>query len=550
MNIQEIRAKYPQYNNLTDEQLAQGLHKKYYSNMDFADFSQRIGLTNPQESSTVSNAFSGAFSAVSNPIENLAKSLKIKNLNDLTGALSSFDTGYSAGFGRKAGGLLNAVGSYPVDRIAEALGVKNTPTFKDRYNEIVKEANQAQTNYEKENPAEATALQVYGALSSPINKLGAGALTKAKGVLGKIATGAGVGGVTGSIYGAGRAENLEELPQTIIEDVKTGSVIGGAIPAAGQALRGAGKLGSELLGITTGTGARSIEQAYGAGKRGSKSFIENMRGKVNKADVVDAARAELEKLKIAKNAEYAKNIDAIKSDKTQLNLKGVVDKLNKIKSDYNVNGFSKAGKSTRKAIEEVSDVVDEFSKNPQIHNAEGFDALKQRIYDISFPFEERQANTIVKQMGNAVKSEINKQAPTYAKTMREYTDASNTVRELENALSLKEGKSVDTALRKLQSAFRNNVASNYGTRGDLVEKLGGDYLADAIAGQNLADFMPRGLVGRIAGGAGLYAQNIPAILASSPRLVGETAYKLGQASNYMPNISVNPAALYLALQNN
>lgn len=549
MNIQEIRAKYPQYDNLTDEQLAQGLHKKYYPNMDYNDFSQRIGLKTPQESSLTSDALSGAFSAVSNPLGNLAQTLGVKDVNDALGAFTSFDTGYSAGFGRKTGGLLNAVGKYPIDRIAEAMGVKNTPSFMDRYNEIVQTANQAQAEYEKENPTEAAALKVSGAIASPINKIGASAVKNASGIK-KIATGAGVGGVTGSIYGAGRAENLEELPQTIIEDVKTGGVIGGAIPAAGQALRGAGKLGSELLGITTGTGARSIEQAYGAGKRGSKSFIENMRGKVNKADVVDAARAELEKLKIAKNAEYAKNIDAIKTDKTQLNLKGVVDKLNKIKSDYNVNGFSKAGKSTRKAIEEVSDVVDEFSKNPQIHNAEGFDALKQRIYDISFPVEERQANTVIKQMGNAVKSEINKQAPTYAKTMREYTDASNTVRELENALSLKEGKSVDTALRKLQSAFRNNVASNYGTRGDLVEKLGGDYLADAIAGQNLADFMPRGLVGRIAGGAGLYAQNIPAILASSPRLVGEAAYKLGQASNYVPNISVNPAALYLALQNN
>ncbi len=45
MNIQEIRAKYPQYDNLSDEQLAHGLHKKYYSDMDYADFTQRIGLS-------------------------------------------------------------------------------------------------------------------------------------------------------------------------------------------------------------------------------------------------------------------------------------------------------------------------------------------------------------------------------------------------------------------------------------------------------------------------------------------------------------------------
>lgn len=517
MNIQEIRAKYPQYENLSDEQLAQGLHKKYYPDMDFTDFSQRIGLNTE----------------------------KSDNLQDILGAVTSLDTGATGGFGRKLGGLVNAIGSAPVDALLTDKTLSES--FSDRYNEIVKPALEAQEKFSEENPITSTALQVGGAIASPINKLGIGLLSKPASALRKIATGAGVGAGTGAIYGAGRAESLEELPQTIMEDAETGSLIGGGLPAVGQAVKGLGKIGSELLGITTGTGSRSIEQAYKAGKRGSDTFLENMRGKVSKTDVVDAARDELNKLKIAKNAEYSKNMEAIKTDKTTLDLQGVVDKLRGIKKDYNVGGFSKAGKSTQKAIDEVSDIVDEFSKRPEIHTAEGFDALKQRIYDISFPVEERQANTIVKQMGNAVKNEITKQAPTYAKTMKEYTEASNTIRELENALSLKEGKSVDTALRKLQSAFRNNVSSNYGTRGDLVEKLGGDYLADAIAGQNLADLMPRGLVGRLAGGAGVYTQNIPAILSSSPKLVGESAYYLGRASNVLPNVNLNQPAVMLQL---
>lgn len=517
MNIQEIRAKYPQYENLSDELLAQGLHKKYYPDMDFADFSQRIGLNTE----------------------------KSDNLQDVLGTVTSFDIGATGGFGRKLGGVMNAIGAAPVDALLTDKTLSES--FSDRYNEIVKPALEAQEKFSEENPITSTALQVGGAIASPINKLGIGLLSKPASALGKIATGAGVGAGTGAIYGAGRAESLEELPQTIMEDAETGGLIGGGLPVVGQAVKGLGKIGSELLGITTGTGSRSIEQAYKAGKRGSDTFLENMRGKVSKTDVVDDARDELNKLKIAKNAEYSKNMEAIKTDKTTLDLQGVVDKLRGIKKDYNVGGFSKAGKSTQKAIDEVSDIVDEFSKRPEIHTAEGFDALKQRIYDISFPIEERQANTIVKQMGNAVKNEITKQAPTYAKTMKEYTEASNTIRELENALSLKEGKSVDTALRKLQSAFRNNVASNYGTRGDLVERLGGDELANAIAGQNLADFMPRGLVGRLAGGAGIYAQNIPAILGSSPRLVGESAYYLGKASNVIPNINLNQPAVWLQL---
>lgn len=48
-SIKEIRAQYPQYEDMSDEQLAKALHQKFYSDMDFAEFSKRVGLS--QESS-------------------------------------------------------------------------------------------------------------------------------------------------------------------------------------------------------------------------------------------------------------------------------------------------------------------------------------------------------------------------------------------------------------------------------------------------------------------------------------------------------------------
>ncbi len=45
MNLAEIRQKHPQYDDLTDMQIASGLHQKYYSDMDFSDFSQKIGFS-------------------------------------------------------------------------------------------------------------------------------------------------------------------------------------------------------------------------------------------------------------------------------------------------------------------------------------------------------------------------------------------------------------------------------------------------------------------------------------------------------------------------
>lgn len=42
--IADIRAKYPQYQDLTDEQLADGLYKKFYSDMPRDQFNQKLGL--------------------------------------------------------------------------------------------------------------------------------------------------------------------------------------------------------------------------------------------------------------------------------------------------------------------------------------------------------------------------------------------------------------------------------------------------------------------------------------------------------------------------
>jgi len=51
MNLQEIRAKYPQYDDLSDDQVATGLHKAYYSDMPYEDFTRKISYT-PKPPST------------------------------------------------------------------------------------------------------------------------------------------------------------------------------------------------------------------------------------------------------------------------------------------------------------------------------------------------------------------------------------------------------------------------------------------------------------------------------------------------------------------
>src|SRR5690242_19112951 len=49
--IAEVRQKYPQYNDLSDDQFADALHKKFYSDMPADQFRAKIGLAQPQRQS-------------------------------------------------------------------------------------------------------------------------------------------------------------------------------------------------------------------------------------------------------------------------------------------------------------------------------------------------------------------------------------------------------------------------------------------------------------------------------------------------------------------
>lgn len=58
MNLKEFRAQYPQYDDLSDDQLATGLHQRFYSDLPKEDFFKQIGYT--AQAATTSNPLKGA----------------------------------------------------------------------------------------------------------------------------------------------------------------------------------------------------------------------------------------------------------------------------------------------------------------------------------------------------------------------------------------------------------------------------------------------------------------------------------------------------------
>lgn len=302
-------------------------------------------------------------------------------------------------------------------------------------------------------------------------------------------------------------------------------------------------LTKQALGLTTGVGGEAIGEAYKAGKAGGEAgtaFKENLMSRVDPTEVLTAAKQNVAELGRQRQLAYRANMENIKGDKSVLNFGGIDKAL-----EDALSKVSYKGKVTKEAAaQKLGDVqakINEWkSLDPaEFHTPEGLDALKQSIGETleSIPFEASQQRMVVGDVYNAVKNEIVKQAPTYAKTMKAYSEASDQIKEIERALSLGKKASVDTAMRKLQSLMRNNVQTNYGQRLQLAKQLeqaGGNQIMPAIAGQALSELTPRGLqrAASVPTSLGAFSLGgLPAAigygLASSPRVVGGAAYGAG-----------------------
>lgn len=356
---------------------------------------------------------------------------------------------------------------------------------------------------------------------------------------------AGGGGVAAKAGGLTKAAALADKLGTISNPI---TLAGKGIGAAG---RGGGQLLAEALGATTGTSGPTIRTAFGAGLDGGQAadaFRSHISGNAPIEDIVTDARNAVGNLRAQRGADYRAAMGPINSDPTVLSLGPIDQAISRGNSINNFKGID-LSPSTATVRQKISDVVDLWKQqNPQdFHTAAGFDALKKAIGDIrdSAPYGTPE-RLIADQAYNSVKGEINAQAPAYAGTMADYAKASDQINDIQKTMSLGPNANVDTSVRKLQSALRDNVNTSYGRRADLADILsqnGAPQLLEKIAGQQLGAATPRGLgklltQGEIGGAVmtalhgnpGMAAAALPAIALSSPRLVGEATFAAGKGA--------------------
>lgn len=472
----------------------------------------------PENLSRESYKEMGALDVATKAVKNLPSSTG-KMIGDIVSAISSpLETA------RAVGDV--AVGAYS-KALPESLSRFLTESSPTRQQQNIKQAESAATQVG----------QMYADKYGSLEGVKKAIATDPAGVMADIST-----ALTGGSMAAAKA------PQIASKLSKAATMVDPlALTAKGAvaATKGAGSVAEKVLGVTTGVGTEPITQAFKAGVEGGQrgeQFTKNLRGTADMMEVLDIAKQNLDQIRKDRSTTYKANMANIKGDKTVLDFTGIDKSLNNAFDEVSFKGQIKNQEAAAKLSEAKQIIEDWKTLDPaEYHTPEGIDALKQSVGQILEDLQPRtQSDRVVKSVYNSIKNEIDNQAPTYAKTMKAYSESTELIREIERSLSLGDKASADTAMRKLQSLMRNNVNTNYGQRLKTAQQLetqGGQQMMPALAGQALADWTPRGIQRATApiGGVGLFSVGgIPAVVGgaalSSPRMVGEAAYGAGRAT--------------------
>jgi hypothetical protein len=343
------------------------------------------------------------------------------------------------------------------------------------------------------------------------------------------------------------------------------AMFGAATGPLGELIRPAAKLGGwigkEVLGLSTGAGPQAIEEAAKAGVTGNEQFVKNLRGQVPVKDILQAAQSGLQTLKTQRKNAYKEGIESIKPNQeiiagqplpkpaARLDFNPIENSFKESLDNFKVQSggdvASSIGEESFKDINKIKSVLDEWKSKKGLHTAEGLDALKRRIDDLYRNDMSNEAKSVLSQTRNTVKDTIISQDKNYAKTMRDYEESLGLEHELEQALSLGNKKSIDAAVRRLQSLTRNNANTSFEYRkqlADILKQKSGVDLMPALAGQSLNTYVPRGLhriIPSFTAGSGITgAMTIGAeglaplatLPLQSPRLMGEAAYAAGKVA--------------------
>lgn len=318
---------------------------------------------------------------------------------------------------------------------------------------------------------------------------------------------------------------------------------------ASKVASGLGEGATQLLGVMTGEGAPVMKQALkGTGLTSETSaFVKGMRKETRPENLIADVKDALYGIKETRSARYRQALADIGADKTALDLNPIKTRLIELLGPdrYNIRitpegklDFSRSTvqRTERSKIQELVNDVSSWGSKPGDNTAAGLDILKKKLDD--FYSENRNTRAFVTSLKDTVKKTIVDQVPKYAEMTKEYEQITRLVKDMESSLALGNRATMDTTLRKLTGAVKEDFEFRRTLLSEL-EQISGRKLSEEIAGLSMQSLPPKRLTGRVAAGgtagaigAGVISPWFLSIAATtSPRVMGEFLNAFGFSKN-------------------
>lgn len=227
MTLAQFREKYPQYDDMTDQEVARNLHRSFYSDIPFDAFAQRIQLgapsrkpqrVSPDQPRNLYDEVSGFASQVR---------ASIPGTDELQGAIR--------GAGRAVEGFVNPTsqGGVSVMDTRDGISLQDRMTgagnaYREGYGREVERERAQRDDFAERRPLTSLAAQLPAGLA--VGGAAAGGVKTGANLLTRTAMGAGAGAGVGAVYGAASEGNLQERGMNALTGGGTGAAFGAAFP--------------------------------------------------------------------------------------------------------------------------------------------------------------------------------------------------------------------------------------------------------------------------------------------------------------------------------
>lgn len=221
--IAEVRKQYPQYKDLSDRQLADALHAKFYADIPKAEFEAKVGLR------------------AGSPSQQRAEADARKRTEELgvgkRGGARALVQGAMFGYGDEFTAAVGAVDVMAANAVRRIKGEEIPYTSKEYQNALLQSEREELSRFAAEHPRRNFLGQLGGGLVGG-GSAGSAALRGAKSLGGAVARSAAVGAASGAVAGAGYAEGgIRERVPAAAGGAVTGAAFGAAVPVAGRAVQ-------------------------------------------------------------------------------------------------------------------------------------------------------------------------------------------------------------------------------------------------------------------------------------------------------------------------